>query len=171
MSNNPYRVAVLTASDRASCGVYEDLSGSSICAILEQAGYPVVERKICPDERELLQNQMLAWSQSGGVDLILTTGGTGLSPRDCMPEATLAIADRLVPGIAEGIRSHSMTITPKAMLSRAVSVICGRTLIVNLPGSPKAVRECLEFLLPVLTHGLETLCGGVVACGAEEAEV
>ena len=168
MSNNSYRVAVLTASDRGAAGVYEDLSGPCICAMMEQAGYQVVEQKICPDERGTLEGQMLAWSKSGGVDLILTTGGTGLSPRDCIPEATLAIADRLVPGIAEGIRSHSMTITRRAMLSRAVSVICGRTLIINLPGSPKAVGECLEFLLPVLSHGLETLCGAAVSCGMQE---
>ena len=168
MLNNPYRVAVLTASDRSAAGVYEDLSGSRICAIMEQAGYALVERKICPDEQSMLENQMLMWSKSGAVDLILTTGGTGLSPRDCTPEATLAIADRLVLGIAEALRSHSMTITPRAMLSRAVSVICGQTLIINLPGSPKAVAECLEFLLPTLPHGLETLCGGEVTCAVQE---
>jgi molybdenum cofactor synthesis domain len=168
MSNKRYRVAVLTASDRGAAGVYEDLSGPCICGIMAQAGYEIVEQKICSDEREMLQNQLLAWSESGAVDLILTTGGTGLSPRDCMPEATLAVADRLVPGIAEALRSHSMRMTPRAMLSRAASVVCGQTLIINLPGSPKAVREQLEFLLLTLPHGLEVLCGGEVTCAAGE---
>ena len=165
MSKNSYRLAVLTASDRSAAGVYEDLSGPCVCATMEQAGYEIADYQVCPDERAVLETQMRTWCQSGAVDLILTTGGTGLSPRDCMPEATLAVAERLVPGIAEAIRSHSMTITPRAMLSRAVAVICGRTLIINLPGSPKAVGECLDFLLPVLPHGLETLCGGEVTCG------
>ena len=162
-------MAVLTASDRGAAGVYEDLSGPRICAIMEQAGYTIADYQVCSDEQAQLEVQLGVWSRSSTVELILTTGGTGLSPRDCMPEATLAVADRLVPGIAEAIRSYSMTITPRAMLSRAVAVICGRTLIINLPGSPKAVGECLDFLLPVLSHGLETLCGGEVTCGGGEA--
>ena len=123
---------------------------------------------ILPDEQEQIADQLRRWSESGQIDLILTTGGTGFSPRDCMPEATLAVADRLVPGIAEAMRAYSMKITPRAMLSRATSVICRSTLIINLPGSPKAVGETLEYLLPSLGHGLDILTSRASECARKD---
>ena len=132
--------------------------------MLEAAGYTVTAQQLLPDDRAQLAQAMRAIADDGLADLILTTGGTGLSPRDWTPEATLDVAERLVPGIAEAMRAYSMQFTPRAMLSRAVSVIRGQTLIINLPGSPKAVRECLEYLLPALGHGLEILTGAAGNC-------
>lgn len=166
MWKTSYRVAILTASDLGAAGKRKDESGPLIEARLQAVGCFVVERQLLPDDQPGLSKQLLQWCDSKRIDLILTTGGTGLSPRDMMPEATLAIATRQVPGISEGIRAHSMTITPKAMLSRGVAVIRGETLIVNLPGSPKAVAESLDVLLPVLEHGLDILCGRSVDCGS-----
>ena len=159
MSSKPFRAAVLTASDQGAAGKRADESGPLAAQMLAAAGYTVAHTAVLPDDEAALRAQLLAWSQSGQVDLILTTGGTGLSPRDQMPEATLAVATRDAPGIAQAIRAHSLAITPRAMLSRGVSVVCQSTLIVNLPGSPKAVRESLEYLLPPLSHGLEMLTG------------
>ena len=155
----PYRAAVLTASDRSYQGVREDKSGPRIKEILEEKGYQVGSMLLLPDDEDGLVEALIRLADEEKPDVIFTTGGTGLSPRDRMPEATKRVAERDVPGIAEGIRAYSMTITPRAMLSRAVSVIRGRTLIINLPGSPKAVAECLEFLLPTLEHGLGILRG------------
>lgn len=158
------RVAILTASDTGAAGAREDLSGREIRTMLEAAGYTVTKQLLLPDDRAQLAQAMRAIADDGLADLILTTGGTGLSPRDWTPEATLDVAERLVPGIAEAMRAYSMQFTPRAMLSRAVSVIRGQTLIINLPGSPKAVRECLEYLLPALGHGLEILTGAAGNC-------
>lgn len=163
-----YGVAILTASDSAAAGTREDESGATIRRNMEGAGYRVLAQAILPDNLNVLRTQLLAWCESGGVQLILTTGGTGFSPRDCMPEATLAIAERHVPGIAEAIRAHSLRITPRAMLGRGVSVIRGRTLVINLPGSPKAVRESLDCILPSLRHGLDILCGNTADCAGTE---
>lgn len=167
MSDFHYRVAILTASDKGSRGERADQSGPLIRELVEQAGYTAADYLILPDEQQQISEQLLRWCESGEIDLILTTGGTGFSPRDCMPEATLAVADRLAPGIAEAMRAYSLQITPRAMLSRAASVICRSTLIINLPGSPKAVRETLEYILPALGHGLDILTGRDGECARQ----
>jgi molybdopterin adenylyltransferase len=152
-----YRFGVITASDKGSAGEREDLSGPAIGQILLPFG-DVIESVIVPDDRTTLA-KMIRRMINGGVNAIFTTGGTGLGPRDITPEATLDVIDRLVPGIGEAIRRETAAATPRAMLSRAIAGISGRTLIINLPGSPKAVVECLAVILPVLDHALETVCG------------
>jgi molybdenum cofactor synthesis domain-containing protein len=155
------RVAILTVSDRAARGEAEDLSGPAIAQIVqEQLQANITGRQIVADERALIEATLVAWADSAGVDLILTTGGTGFAPRDVTPEATQAVIDRPAPGIAEAMRAASLQVTPHAMLSRAVAGMRGRTLIVNLPGSPKAVRENLAVILPVLPHAVELLQQG-----------
>ena len=154
-----FTATVLIASDRSARGEREDKSGVLAKEILENADYLVLDYKVLPDDRQELENKLKSLCDETKPDVVFTSGGTGLSPRDCMPEATLSVAEKNVPGIAEAIRAYSMTITKKAMLSRAVSVMRGRTLIINLPGSPKAVKECLEFILPVLEHGIEIMRG------------
>lgn len=161
---NRVRAAVVTLSDKASKGEREDKSGKIITEMLEQAGYEIVEELLLPDELEQIENSLRHLADRRQVALILTTGGTGFSERDVTPEATLAVATRLATGIAEAIRAYSLTITKRAMLSRGTSVIRGKTLIVNLPGSPKAVTESLEYILPQLGHGLEVLCGKASEC-------
>jgi len=158
------RAAVLTLSDKGSKGERKDESGPLIAKMLEQAGYSVVAQELLPDEQSEIKEALITFADRRGVDLILTTGGTGFSRRDVTPEATIAVAERMAPGIAEAIRAHSLQITGRAMLSRGVSVIRGGTLIVNLPGSAKAVRECLEYALPHLGHGLEVLRGDAHDC-------
>ncbi len=153
------RAAVITSSDRSYRGEREDKSGPLIVEHLEDMGYQVTESVLIPDDEDRMHEELVRIADSGLCDLILTTGGTGFSERDRVPEATMRAAERNAPGIAEAVRAYSMSITPKAMLSRAASVIRGRTLIVNLPGSPKAVKECLDFLLPSLEHGLMILRG------------
>ncbi len=153
------RAAVITSSDRSFRGEREDKSGPLIVEHLEDMGYQVTESVLIPDDEDRMHEELVRIADSGLCDLILTTGGTGFSERDRVPEATMRAAERNAPGIAEAVRAYSMSITPKAMLSRAASVIRGRTLIVNLPGSPKAVKECLDFLLPSLEHGLMILRG------------
>lgn len=153
------RAAVITASDRAYKKERKDESGPLLAGILAKQGYLVEDVILLPDEEEMLYQELVRLTDERKPDVIFTTGGTGLSPRDVMPEATLRAGKKNVPGIAEAIRAYSMTKTPRAMLSRAVSVIRGRTLIINLPGSPKAVRECLEFVIPVLAHGIGILRG------------
>ncbi|MBR3306473.1 MAG: MOSC domain-containing protein [Lachnospiraceae bacterium] len=155
----PFRAAIITASDRCAAGEREDKSGPKIEELITQAGYVTAGTLLLTDDEDGLAEALIRIADEEKPDVIFTTGGTGFSPRDRMPEATLRAAERQAPGIAEGIRAYSFGITPKAMLSRAVSVIRGKTLIVNLPGSPKAVEECLGFLLPVLDHGLEILRG------------
>jgi len=162
-----YRVAIITASDKGSQGLREDKSGPAIREIVTAHGYEVVSEQILPDERAELSAAMAAIADKGNADLILTTGGTGFSPRDWTPEATADIADRMVPGIAEAMRAYSMTITKRAMLSRATSAIRGTTLIINLPGSPRAVRESLEYIIDTLDHGLEILTGKGADCARQ----
>ena len=158
MSNNKsYNAAIITVSDKCSKSEREDLSGMVVKEMIESAGYNVVSYVILPDEQTLLENEMKKICDNNLASLILTTGGTGFSPRDVTPEATIAVAERLVPGIPEAMRMQSLNITRRAMLSRAAAAIRKKTLIVNLPGSPKAVRENLEFIISELKHGLDIL--------------
>jgi molybdopterin adenylyltransferase len=159
-----FSVGILTASDKCSRGEREDKSGDAIRKIMSQLGARVVHYAVVPDEREAIAATMIEWSDSNGVDLIITTGGTGLAPRDVTPEATLDIIDRMVPGISEAIRARSLKKTPHAMLSREVTGTRNKTLIINLPGSPKAVRECLQVVLPALPHAIEVLRGEAGEC-------
>ena len=159
LENPPLRAAVITLSDKGSRGEREDKSGSLIAQMLTAAGYVVEETMILPDEARALKAQLIRMADGRQVNLVLTTGGTGFSPRDITPEATCAVADRNAPGIAEAMRYHGLSITPRAMLSRGVSVLRGKTLIVNLPGSPKAVQEDLEYILPSLEHGVRIAAG------------
>ena len=158
------RVAIITLSDSGYAGQREDRSGPVIRAVAEEAGYEVVHTALLPDGVEPLAGELKRLCDGDLADLVLTTGGTGFSPTDLTPEATLSVVERLAPGIAEAMRWQSLQITPRAMLSRAAAGIRGKTLIVNLPGSPKAVRECLEFILPALGHGLEILRGTAGNC-------
>lgn len=163
--NQRFRVGVVTVSDKGAAGLRQDESGPLIRQTVETGPYLVVEQLLIPDEQPQIQQALICLCDRTGVDLVLTTGGTGFSDRDRTPEATLAVAERIAPGIAEAIRAYSMTITKRAMLSRAVSVIRGKTLIINLPGSPKAVAESLEYILPALDHGLSVLAGTAGDCG------
>ncbi|MBS5387525.1 MAG: MogA/MoaB family molybdenum cofactor biosynthesis protein [Clostridiales bacterium] len=162
-----WKAAVITLSDKGYAGKREDRSGPLIKEMLEAKEYKVTEQILLPDEQEEIEKCLCRLCDVYSVDLILTTGGTGFSMRDRTPEATLAIAERNVPGIAEAMRFASLQITPRAMLSRGVSVIRKRTLIINLPGSPKAVRENLEYILPALSHGIGILSGSEGECGKD----
>ncbi len=159
-----FRVAIVTLSDKGAAGQRADESGAVIREIAEQNGYEVVSYTLLPDEREQISAELRRLCDEKVAELVLTTGGTGFSPRDCTRVATLDVAERLAPGIAEAMRYSSLNITKRAMLSRAVAVIRGGTLIVNLPGSPKAVRENLEYVIPALGHGLEILTGRAGEC-------
>lgn len=158
------RVAIITLSDTGYAGQRTDLSGPAIRTLTEAAGYETVHTCLLPDNRAQLAQELRRLCDEDLADLILTTGGTGFSPTDQTPEATLDVVERLTPGIGEAMRWHSLQITPRAMLSRATAGIRGSALIVNLPGSPKAVKECLEFILPSLAHGLEVLKGTAGNC-------
>jgi len=164
MSNKVYRAGVITASDKGAAGLREDVSGDTLKVILQENGYCIAEYRVLPDDRELLADEMKRLADEDICDVIFTTGGTGLSPRDVTPEATLSVADRQVPGISEAMRAASMKITDRAMLSRGVSVVRGKTLIINLPGSPKAVKESLEVVLAAVSHGLAILRGDNSEC-------
>ena len=158
------KIGVVCVSDRCAKGVCEDVSGKLMLELLA----PVAEEtlyRLVPDERLEIEFALCDLADDRHADVILTTGGTGFAPRDVTPEATIAVIDRAAPGISEAIRLKSLAVTPNAMLSRAVSGIRGKTLIVNLPGSPKAVRESLEVVLPVLPHAVETLSGNTQNCG------
>ncbi len=163
--DRPFTAAVITLSDKGSTGEREDKSGPLIKDLLQSQGYQVIESLLLPDGRPDLEKHLCRLADQRQVNLILTTGGTGFSQRDTTPEATLAVCDRMANGIAEAIRQYSLTITGRAMLSRAVSGIRRQTLIVNLPGSPKAVKESLDYILPHLGHGLGILRGSEGECG------
>lgn len=160
----PWQAAVITLSDRGARGEREDKSGPAVAERLRNAGYEVVETLLLADEAEPLSRQLIRLCDQRRLDLILTTGGTGFAPRDVTPEATLEVAQRSAPGIAEAIRAASLTITPRAMLSRGVSVIRGKTLIINLPGSPKACQESMDVFLDTVPHAMELLRGAVGDC-------
>lgn len=160
----PFTAAWITLSDKGAAGEREDKSGPLIGEMLKEAGYDVVEGILIPDGIEELSKQLIRLADQRQVNVIFTTGGTGFSERDLTPEATEAVCDRMTPGISEAIRAYSMTKTPTAMLSRASAGMRKKTLIINLPGSPKAVRECLEFLLHPLEHGLEIMLGRTGEC-------
>ena len=166
------RVGVLTISDRGWRGEREDISGTAIKQMLAAIDGHIAVYEIIPDEKDVISQTLAHWADEVGIDFIVTTGGTGLSVRDVTPEATLAVVERLVPGLAEAIRIEGMKNAATAMLSRGVCGIRGRTLIINLPGSPKAVRESLDSILPVLRHAMDVLKGEVVDCGkgVEEGE-
>lgn len=159
-----FKVGIITASDKGSVGAREDKSGEIITEIIENRGYIVSSKIIVPDEKETIYNGIINMVDNLQVDLVLTTGGTGFSERDITPEATIKACDRMANGIAEAIRYYSLSITPRAMLSRGVSGIRNKTLIINLPGSPKAVKEALDYILDSVHHGLEILTGKDSEC-------
>lgn len=165
--NRPFTAAVITLSDKGSAGEREDKSGPAIVSLIADAGYEVKETMILPDEKTLLKRQLIRLADQRQLDVIFTTGGTGFSERDITPEATTEVCDRMAYGISNAILYYSLSITPRAMLSRAVSGIRKKTLIINLPGSPKAVKEALEYILPSLGHGLGILRGTDGECGKE----
>jgi molybdopterin adenylyltransferase len=160
------RAAIITISDKGSAGQRDDQSGKVIRDMITNIGFSADHYEILPDEKELIIASLRRLSDSGKIDLILTTGGTGVAPRDVTPEATLAVIDRELPGMAEAMRAESLKKTPRAMISRAVAGIRKQTLIVNLPGSPKAVRENLEVVLPALSHAIEKIKGDPTECGS-----
>jgi len=154
------KVAIITISDKGADGSREDVSGPTIERMLPTDTYKVCEKKIIPDDCQAIADALRDFSDQKAMDLVLTTGGTGLGPRDITPEATTSVCDRMAPGISEILRSESFRSTPNAVLSRGVSGMRENTLIVNLPGSPKAVRECLEIILKILPHAVEMMRGG-----------
>ena len=158
-----FNIGIITASDKGSSGEREDASGRLIATMMSELG-EIKSYKVLADDVDLISRELIVMADTLGLDLILTTGGTGMSPRDVTPEATLAVVDRQVPGIPEAMRARSLQITSRAMLSRAVAGMRGRTLIINLPGSPKGVQECLEVILPALEHGLAIMKGEAVEC-------
>ena len=162
--DRPFTAAVITLSDKGAAGEREDKSGPKIVEMIKEAGYDVKETLLLPDGRTALEKQLIRLADQRQINVIFTTGGTGFAERDVTPEATIAVCDRMANGIVDAIRNYSMTITPRAMFSRAVSGIRKRTLIINLPGSPKAVQEALEFLLPNLGHGIGILRGSEGEC-------
>ena len=166
MSGHPVtaRALVLTISDSAEAGKRQDLSGPAAKGILEEIGFDVAPVEVLPDERPRIESRLRLASEEG-FQLVVTSGGTGLSPRDVTPEATEAVIDKRVPGLAEMMRQESLKITPRAALSRAVCGIRRTTLIINLPGSVKGVRECLAAVRPVLPHAVETLRQSSIGCG------
>ena len=166
MSEMGFRAVIITVSDRGASGKREDTSGPEIARMLEAAGLEIIGRRIIPDEKEMIRQMLLEWCDGGDADLILTTGGTGVSPRDVTPDATREVIDREIPGMAEAMRRQSAAVTPHAMISRALAGIRGRTLIINLPGSPKGARENLSVLLPALTHAIEKIKGDESECAS-----
>lgn len=164
-ADRPFSAAVITLSDKGFAGEREDKSGPLIEKMLKEAGYEVAETLLLPDGKAGLQRQLMRLADQRQISVIFTTGGTGFSERDVIPEATIAVCDRMAPGIADALRMYSLTITDRAMFSRAVSGIRKKTLIINLPGSPKAVKESLDYLLPALGHGLGILRGTEGECG------
>ena len=164
-----FTVGILTISDKGSRGQRYDKSGEVLRDILSSLDSRVIKYEIIPDEREVIAGKLTDWADKGGVDVILTTGGTGLSQRDVTPEATLSVIDKSVPGLAEAMRARTFEKTPMAVLSRATAGVRGKCLIINLPGSPKAVRECLEVVLPAIPHAVEIIKGEVTEHTCQEA--
>jgi len=159
-----YTFGVLTLSDKGSRGERDDTSGTMLCDLLVDEGYVLAEYELIADQLELITARLIDWSDNRSIDLILTTGGTGVSPRDVTPEATLMVVEKQIPGIVEAMRAASMHITVNAVLSRGVAGIRGKSLIINLPGSKKAARENIEVVLPALRHALYKLKGGTKDC-------
>lgn len=160
----PFTACVVTASDRGSKGERQDLSGDTLEKLLREYGAVSVERVMVPDERGVLRDMLKKYSGESRVDLIITTGGTGMAPRDITPEATLDVVERQTPGFVESVRAESLKITPRAMLSRAAAGIAGSTLIINFPGSPKACEESFAVIKPSLAHALDLLSGAGGEC-------
>ena len=156
-----FTFSILTISDKGARGQRHDESGQVIRDIFSELDSEVVDYEIVPDELDVIRRKLAEWADSGDTDIIITTGGTGLGERDVTPEATLAVVERIVPGLAEAMRTASLSKTPMAMLSRATAGIRGKSLIINLPGSPKAVRECLEVILPAIPHAIDIIKGVV----------
>jgi len=161
------QAAILTISDRGSRGEREDKSGPTVKEILEKAGFSIVQLEVLPDEQHCIEQRLRYLADGACLDLVVTTGGTGVSPQDVTPDATLAVIDRQIPGMAEAMRAASLAKTPHAMLSRAVAGIRGQTLIINLPGSVKAAQENLEVLIPALKHALEKIQGDMSECASQ----
>jgi molybdenum cofactor synthesis domain-containing protein len=164
MADIRYRAAVVTVSDRGSRGEREDASGPEIARILESVGIEIAARRIIPDEKELIRQTLIELCERDTIDLILTTGGTGVSPRDVTPDATRDVIERDIPGMAEEMRRQSGLITPHAMISRAIVGIRNQTLIINLPGSPRGARENLNVVLAALNHAIEKIQGDTRDC-------
>ena len=160
-----YKAAVITVSDRGAAGLREDKSGPRVAEILENAGYDVVLREMIPDQQPVIEKTLIHCVDEGGIHLVVTTGGTGFSLRDVTPEATLAVSERMVPGIAEAMRLESLKKTPRAMLSRGQAGLRKTSLILNLPGSPRGAEENLRAVLPTLGHGLDILLDSAKGCG------
>ena len=165
-----FTAGILTISDKGSRGEREDKSDEAIREIISQFGARFVDYAIVPDEKEVIKKKLVEWADKGGVDMIITTGGTGLGPRDVTPEATLDVIDKIIPGFSEAMRAKSLRKTPHAMLSREVCGIRDKTLIINLPGSPKAVQECLPVILPALPHAIEVIKGEAAECAGMEKD-
>lgn len=164
MNKHTFTAGILTVSDKGAAGQREDVSGRVIEEILAGAGYLIENYSIVPDEKPEIEKALIHMADDMNLNLVVTTGGTGFSARDITPEATKSVIERETPGISEAIRMNSLAVTPKGMLSRGISGIRGYTLIVNLPGSPKAVRESLEYILSPLEHGLDILLGEASEC-------
>jgi molybdenum cofactor synthesis domain-containing protein len=156
----PHSAAILTVSDKGAAGERDDTSGAAIRELLDTIGIAVTRYEVVPDERDTVAARLREWCDEDGVQLIVTTGGTGLGPRDVTPDATKTVLDYEVPGIAEAMRAEGLRHTPMSMISRAVAGVRNKTLIINLPGNPKGVRENLAVVLPVLQHALDLLAGG-----------
>ena len=163
-----FRLGILTISDKGSRGERQDVSGQAIRDSLSLVDGYVVKYEVVPDERDIIASKLTSWADEGSMDIILTTGGTGLSQRDVTPEATMSIVDRVVPGFTEAMRAKTYSLTPMAMLSRAVAGIRGKCIIINLPGSPEAVRQCLGVILPVIPHAVEIIQGEVTEHAAPD---
>ena len=165
-----FPVGILIASDKGSRGERVDASGQVIREYVNRLGWQLVNYAVVPDENDVISQRLRDWVDHDRLNLILTSGGTGLSPRDHTPEATLAVIDRIAPGIGEAMRAGTMSKTPRAMLSRAVAGTRGQCLIINLPGSPRAVAECLYVVFPVLPHALEILTGKTGECARPDGQ-
>jgi molybdopterin adenylyltransferase len=161
-----FTAVIITVSDRGASGERRDGSGPEVAGILQTAGMEIVGRQIVPDEKAVIRRVLIEWSDEKCADLIVTTGGTGVSPRDVTPDATREVIEREIPGMAEAMRRHSAAITPHAMISRALAGIRGRTLIINLPGSPRGARENLSVLMPALAHAIEKIKGDETECAS-----